>query len=204
MKFLLVLALLAVSVQAQTTDHHVLILGDSLTEGLGVSPEEAYPAQLNLMCQENGLADVEVRSAGVSGATSAGGLARLKWALKATWKPTELLLELGANDGLRGRSVSDIKKDLKAVIDLAKTSGLPVLLLGMKMPYNMAEPYRSDYEKIFPELATEEKISLLPFLLEGVAGHPELNQADGIHPNPAGHKLVAEHLYPKLKKFLHL
>jgi acyl-CoA thioesterase-1 len=190
---------------AKTDMHRVLILGDSLTEGLGVAKSEAYPAQLQDHLKKDGYVNVQILSAGISGSTSSSGLARLKWALKSTtFKPTDFVLELGANDGLRGRKNSETKKDLKDVIELAKANHLPVLLLGMKMPYNLEASYRDEYEKIFTSLAKEENISLMPFLLATVAGNPQLNQADGIHPTAIGHQKVADSVYPYLVKFLHL
>lgn len=188
----------------QPMKERILILGDSLTEGYGVSQAEAYPAQLDALLKKEGYAQVEIKSAGVSGATSASGLARLKWALKGVEKPTALILELGANDGLRGRKVAETKKDLKEILALAKQNGLSLMLAGMKMPMNYSEGYRREFEAMYADLAKEMGAHLLPFLLEGVGGDPKLNLADGIHPNPEGHKKVAAVVLPHVVKFLKL
>lgn len=202
---LLFAAFLSLPVHAtQPVQERILILGDSLTEGYGVAQSEAYPAQLDALLKKEGYTQVEIKSAGVSGATSASGLARLKWALKGTSKPTALILELGANDGLRGRKVAETKKDLKEILALAKQNGLTLMLAGMKMPMNYSESYRTEFEAMYVDLAKEMGAHLLPFLLEGVGGDPKLNLADGIHPNPEGHKKVASVVLPHVVKFLKL
>lgn len=188
----------------QPVKERILILGDSLTEGYGVAQAEAYPAQLDALLKKEGYSQVEIKSAGVSGATSASGLSRLKWALKSAEKPTALILELGANDGLRGRKVAETKKDLKEILALAKQNGLSLMLAGMKMPMNYSEGYRQEFEAMYVDLAKEMGAHLLPFLLEGVGGDPKLNLADGIHPNPEGHKKVASVVLPHVVKFLKL
>ena len=196
--------LLAAPSFAVAATERLLILGDSLTEGYGVAREEAYPAKLGELLKSEGYGDVEVRSAGVSGATSASGLSRLKWALKSTEKPTALLLELGANDGLRGRKVEETRKDLLSIVELAKSKGLKVMLAGMQLPTNYTAEYRESFARMYSELAKSTGARLLPFLLEGVGGDPRLNLADGIHPNPEGHARVARMLLPHVVKFLKL
>ncbi|MCG8619038.1 MAG: arylesterase [Desulfobacterales bacterium] len=173
---------------------NVLIIGDSLTAGLGVMPEQAYPALLQARLAEMGMNQVKVVNAGISGSTSAGAYARLKWYLKA--RPHLLILALGANDGLRGLSVAEMEKKLGRAISLAKEAGIKVVLAGMEVPPNYGPEYAADFRQVFPELAGRYRIPLIPFLLEGVAGKPALNQADGIHPNPEGHQIMADTILP--------
>jgi acyl-CoA thioesterase-1 len=169
----------------------ILCLGDSLTEGLGVGPKQAWPSLLEQALHDKGFKDAVVINAGVSGATSASGPGRLKWALKGPVKPTIMILELGANDGLRGQDVAAMKKNLQASIALAKAAGVTVLLAGMKVPLSLGRDYVTRFDQAFPEIAAAEHVALLPFLLEGVAAHLKLNQADGIHPTAEGHKILA-------------
>lgn len=166
----------------------VLLLGDSLTAGFGVDPSQAYPVLVEAALQAQGL-PVSFTNASISGSTTASALGRLRWYLKT--KPDVLYLALGANDGLRGQSVEGMKENLAATIRLAQSQGIKVLLAGMKMPPNYGAAYTQSFEAVFPALAKEYRLPLLPFVLEGVAGKPELNQADGIHPNPQGHQKVA-------------
>ena len=162
----------------------IVFLGDSLTEGYQLAKEEAYPSLI-----ENDLKlkkmDVKVINAGESGATSASGPKKIKWYLKS--RPDVLVLALGANDGLRGLRLSETEKNLSLVIDMALEARVKVLLVGMKMPINYGEPYRTQFQDLFKKLAGKFKLELVPFLLEGVGGRPEMNLTDGIHPNPAGH-----------------
>ena len=175
----------------------IAILGDSLTEGYGVAKESSYPSLLEKKLQvEN--PGVKIINAGVSGSTSAGGVSRLGWVLKS--KPDVLVVALGANDGLRGLSVSEMKKNLVKIIQKAKEVHIKVLVLGMKVPPNYGKEYEKDFEGAFSEIAKGEKVPLFPFLLADVAGRPNLNQADGIHPNEKGHKILAEKLLPFVKK----
>lgn len=166
----------------------ILFLGDSLTEGYRLAKEEAYPALIeNLLKKEH--EDIKVINGGVSGATSASGMKRLDWYLKA--KPDIMVLALGANDGLRGLKVKDTEKNLSSVIEKAQNRGIKVILAGMKMPTNYGEPYRSQFEEMFLKLAKKYKIKLIPFLLKDVATKTELNLSDGIHPNAKGHEVMA-------------
>jgi len=173
--------------------YKVLCLGDSLTEGYGVSKASAYPAKLKTKLNEKGL-DVEVINAGVSGSTTASGLSRLRWALKAKAKPDILIIALGANDGLRGQPVENSKENLRKIIQYAKSQGLKVLLAGMKLPKNYGKAYTSEFQDMFSDLATTEKLTFMPFLLEGVAAESSLNLPDGIHPNAKGHEVIASNL----------
>jgi acyl-CoA thioesterase-1 len=196
MKLILTFLLsLSTSVMAET----ILFLGDSLTEGYQLSKEEAYPALIEKKLKKKHK-DIKVINGGVSGATTASGLKRMDWYLKA--KPDIMVLALGGNDGLRGTKVDETEKNLSLVIEKAQERGIRVVLVGMKMPTNMGEPYRSQFEKIFPKLAKKYSLRLVPFILEGVGGEPKYNLPDGIHPNPQGHEMMAETVLKVLEKEL--
>jgi len=173
----------------------LIILGDSVTEGYGVAKESSYPALL-----EKELKGWKVTNAGISGSTSASAPSRMKWALKA--KPDAILLALGGNDGLRALKVSEMKKNLGDAIKLAGKQGVKVLLAGYKAPPNYGNEYTFGFARVFTQLAKENKAPLYTFILDGVAGDSKLNLADGIHPNIAGHKVIAEKLLPFLRKEL--
>jgi acyl-CoA thioesterase-1 len=175
----------------------VLFLGDSLTAGLGVEPEEAYPHLLGAMLARDGMDGVRVINGGISGSTSASAPARLRWYARV--KPEVLFLALGANDGLRGLSVSELEQNLETVIVQAKDQGMRVLLAGMELPPNYGEGYTAEFRQVYRDLADRHGLPLLPFLLEGVGGVAELNQADAIHPNAEGHRRIAAHVYPFLR-----
>lgn len=166
----------------------VVFLGDSLTAGLGLGEEAAYPAIVGELLAERGSA-VRIVNAGVSGDTSAGGLARVDWLLSL--HPDILLVALGANDGLRGQPVASIEANLREIVRRARAGGARVVLAGMKMPPNYGPDYTRDYEALYPRLARELDLPLIPFLLEGVAADPKLNQADGIHPTAEGQRIIA-------------
>lgn len=186
-----------------TTAVRIVALGDSLTEGYGVAASEAYPVLLQDRLRETtGNKDITVVNAGISGSTSASAAGRLKWLLKT---PTDLvILALGANDGLRGIKALETKKNLASAIELAKREKVLLVLAGMKVPPNYGKEYANEFEKTFADLAKQFQIPLIPFLLEGVGGEPTLNQADGIHPNAKGQKIVAKTVYdvvlPLVKK----
>lgn len=167
----------------------ILFLGDSLTEGYQLSKEEAFPSLIERELKKT-RTDIKVINGGVSGATSASGLKRLSWYKKA--KPEIMVLALGANDGLRGTKPEATEKNLTEIIEQARKLDMTVILVGMKMPTNMGEPYRTQFESIYPKLAKKYKLKFVPFLLEGVGGKPELNLPDGIHPNPKGHEVMAK------------
>jgi acyl-CoA thioesterase I len=179
----------------------VAVLGDSLAAGLGVEPGQAFPALLQKKIDAAGWPDTVV-NAGVSGDTSADGLARIDWLLRR--KIDVLILELGGNDGLRGVPVSATKTNLQAILDRVrqKYPRARVIVTGMQMPPNMGEEYETAFRAIFPELAARNHAALVPFLLEGVGGKPELNQEDHIHPTAAGHAIVAENVWRILKPVL--
>ena len=179
----------------------LLVLGDSLTAGYGLDPSQAYPAQLQKKIDAAGL-DVEVVNAGLSGETSAGGARRVNWLLRR--RVDVLLLELGANDGLRGIPLDSTRKNLQHIIDEThdRYPHAQVVIAGMLVPPNLGPGYSQRFRDLFRELAEKNQATLIPFLLEGVAGKPELNQADGIHPTPDGHKLVAENVWKVIRPLL--
>jgi acyl-CoA thioesterase-1 len=179
----------------------ILALGTSLTAGLGVDPSEAWPALVQARLDSLGLR-YEVVNAGVSGETSAGALRRAAWLLQRA--PAVLILETGANDGLRGQDPDSLRANLEAILDLAAaTDPAPrVLLAGMEAPRNWVAGYTARFRATYRDVAAERGVPLVPFLLEGVAAVESLNQADGIHPNPAGHRRVADNLWPVLAPLL--
>jgi len=177
----------------------IVFLGDSLTAGYGLDVEQAVPA----LVQEHLDAEhyvYDVVNAGVSGDTSAGGLRRLEWSLEGDVRI--LVVELGANDGLRGLPVAGMKANLKTIIRTAKGRGIDVLLTGMEAPPNYGAIYTADFRRAFRDLAGEERVAFLPFYLEGVAGNPSLNIADGMHPNPAGARIVEANVWKALGPML--
>ncbi len=173
----------------------VVFLGDSLTAGYGLAADEAFPALVAAALAERGT-PIRAVNAGVSGDTTAGGLRRLDWALKN--RPQVVVVALGANDGLRGQPLEAIEANLAAIVAKARAAGARVLLAGMLMPPNYGGAYASGFAAIYPRLARQLELPLVPFLLEGVAGHPELNQADGIHPTAEGQRIVARNVVPHL------
>lgn len=182
-------AVILLTPAAASAEPLVLCLGDSLTEGYAVDPDNSYPAQLQRLLRERGWPEIEVVNAGISGSTSASGVSRLAWQLRR--KPHVMVLALGANDGLRGIDLETTKANLAAVIADAKAGGVAVLLAGMKMPPNYGPEYTEEFESMYTALASENEVALVPFLLEGVAAKPELNLPDGIHPNADGYRIVA-------------
>ena len=178
----------------------ILVLGDSLTEGYGVSAQQAFPSllekKLNLEFSSDKNNTYEIINAGISGSTSSGGVSRIEWLLKS--KPDFLILALGGNDGLRGVPVEETKNNLEKIILAAKSKDIPTLLAGMKMPPNYGIEYTREFSKLFEDLANQEDVPLIPFLLEGVGGNPAMNLPDRIHPNPAGHQKIAETVFQNL------
>jgi len=177
----------------------VVALGDSLTAGLGVAADEAFPARLEARLRAEGYA-YRVVNAGVSGDTTAGGLRRVDWALRAS--PDVVIVALGANDGLRGQSPQAMRANLEEIVARLQAAGARVLLAGMRLPPNYGAEYTKEFEAVFPAVARRAKVALMPFLLNGVAGDPRLNQADGIHPTAAGQQVIADHLWPYLHPLL--
>lgn len=170
----------------------LVVLGDSLTAGLGIDPDQAFPARLQERIDSNGY-DLVVVDAGVSGDTTAGAMRRLEWALEGDVRL--LIVALGGNDGLRGLPVEQMKGNLKGIITTAEARGVAVLLAGMEAPPNYGQAYADAFRNVFFDLAREHDVPLVPFLLEGVAGETDLNQPDGIHPNAQGAERVAAHLW---------
>jgi len=183
------------------TRPRIVAFGDSLTAGLGVPAEESYPAQLQRSLDALGYS-YRVVNAGVSGDTTAGGLRRVPWIL--TNKPDVVILELGANDGLRGLSVDQTRHNLREIIQRLQEAGVGVVLAGMKLPPNYGQDYLARFEGIYPALAKEYRLPLIPFFLDGVGGSPSLNQADGIHPTAKGYALVVEQVLKILGPLLKL
>jgi acyl-CoA thioesterase-1 len=167
----------------------IVAFGDSLTAGFGVPADRAYPAQLQSALTSRGYY-YEVINAGVSGETTAGGRRRLPWILKSI--PDIVILELGANDGLRGLSLTDTRANLDAIIRALKDAGVRVVLAGMKLPPNYGEDYTRRFESMYGDLASGHHIALIPFFLEGVGGKQDLNQPDGIHPTEEGYRILSE------------
>lgn len=177
----------------------LIIIGDSLTEGYGVPKEKAYPLLVETQLSREGF-HYKIVNSGISGSTSASAVSRVQWALKS--KPDGIVLALGANDGLRGLPPQNMKKNLAAAIRLAQKEKIQVLLFGMLMPPNLGRAYTREYQKVFETLAKEHEVPLLPFLLKDVGGVAKLNQADGVHPNEEGHKIMAQTVFNFLKKEL--
>jgi acyl-CoA thioesterase I len=177
------------SLFAESTSVKIIIIGDSISAGLGVEPEQAFPFLVQNMLKQKGFLTVKIINGSISGSTTAGAASRLKWYLKI--KPDILILALGANDGLRGLSTDLMMQNLEKSIILAKNNGIKVILAGMKIPPNYGAQYAKAFESSFVSLVQKHDPSFIPFLLKDVAGKAFLNQADGIHPNPKGHKIIA-------------
>jgi len=179
----------------------IVFFGDSITAGYGINIEEAFPNIIQKKIDSLGL-NYEVINAGLSGEASAGGLDRIDWILQG--KPDIFVLELGGNDGLRGLSIQETEANLKAMIDKVRQAkpSTKILLAGMQIPPNLGQEYTESFRKVFAKVAKDKKVDLIPFLLENVGGEEDLNQSDGIHPNRAGHKIVAETVWMYLEKYV--
>ncbi len=177
----------------------ILAFGDSLTAGFGLPSEAAFPSRLEARLKAEGMS-VHVVNAGVSGDTTAGGVARLDWSLVA--KPDIVILELGANDALRGIEPRDTRTNLEAMIAKIEASGAKLLLVGMQAPPNLGDEYGREFERIYPELARAHGVPLYPFFLEGVAMDPKLNQPDGLHPNAQGVAALVERIAPYVARLI--
>ena len=186
---------------ATTTSTHprVVFLGDSLTAGYGVEGDEAFPAVVTQLLKRDGIT-IDPVNAGVSGDTTAGGLRRIDWLMKQ--RPDVVVVGLGGNDGLRGLDLKDSENNLRQIVTKAKAGGAKVLLLGMLIPPNYGPDYTQRFGEIYPKLAREMDVPLVPFLLKDVGGEMKLNQRDGIHPTPEGHKIVARNVEPYLRDLL--
>jgi len=185
----------------QDTRPLIVFLGDSVTFGLGLPPHDAYPSIIQELIDAAGYG-YKVHNASVSGDTTAGGLRRLSWVLDGDIHM--LVIALGANDGLRGLSIIQMQENLSSIIEQAQSKDILVLLTGMEAPPNLGSLYANDFRVVFRDLADEYDVTLLPFLLEGVAGNVGLNQADGIHPNTQGAQMIAEMVWLTLKPMLRM
>jgi acyl-CoA thioesterase-1 len=191
------IAMVATATHAATVK--ILALGTSLTQGLGVPPGLDLTAVLEARLRASGM-DVKIINAGVSGDSSAGGLARLDWSLAD--HPQAAIIELGSNDALRGQSPAQTEKNLSAILARLTAAHIAVLLTGMKAPRNLGPEYAAQFDAIYPRLAKQYRVLFYPFILDGVATNPKLNQADGIHPNPAGVKIIADRMFPYVKRLV--
>lgn len=191
-------AIAAACGEAQATTR-ILALGDSLTAGFGLAPQEAFPARLQAKLGAAGI-DAQVVNGGVSGDTSTGGLARLDWALAD--HPDVVLVELGANDALRGIDPRLTYANLDKILTRVQAAGAKVMLLGMRAPPNWGQLYKAQFDAIFPDLAAKHHVPLYPFFLDGVALDPALNQSDGMHPTAKGADIIAERIAPLVERLL--
>ncbi len=193
---ILLFSVMAFASNASLEPQTLVIVGDSLTEGLGVEVSDSFPQILQLKVQQSGK-NWKIVTHGITGSTSASAVSRVRWVLK---KPPQIaILALGANDGLRGLSHESVEKNLDEAIILLKESKVKVILAGMQMPPNYRGKNKDLFEKIYPKLAKKHQIKLIPFLLEDVAGVSSLNQRDGIHPNAKGHAIIAETIYKYIR-----
>jgi acyl-CoA thioesterase-1 len=180
--------------QKQSTRKTIVAVGDSLTAGLGVDESAAYPALLQRKLAGDGY-HFNVVNAGVSGETSSGTLSRIEWVISVL-KPDIIILETGANDGLRGIDPDVLRKNLDRIVSVIKANNIKVLLCGMKMLPNLGPAYIKAFARVYPEIARKYAIPLIPFFLEGIAGDPRLNQPDGLHPTSKGYRRIVDHIYP--------
>ncbi len=189
------------STTAVVTGPVVLFFGDSITAGLGVDPDSAFPALLQKRADSTGI-EVQIVNAGSSGETSAGGLRRLSWVLRR--HVDVLVIELGGNDGLRGVDLASTRENLQGIVDqgLEANPDMSVVIAGMMMPPNLGQEYTESFRRIYPELASANDAVLIPFLLDGIGGVDSLMQNDQIHPNESGHALVADLVWPYLLEAL--
>jgi acyl-CoA thioesterase-1 len=184
----------------RTSQSAIVAFGDSLTAGYGIGLDEAYPARLQEILDREGYS-FEVVNAGVSGDTTASGVRRLDWVLEGR-EVSVLILALGANDGLRGLPPAEMKKNLASIIEAAKSRGVQVLLAGFTAPPEQKDRYVREFVSVYPELAQEHGVALMPFLLQDVAGRSSLNQADGRHPSGEGARIIAENVFAHLRPLL--
>jgi len=185
-----------------TNNKRIVVFGDSLTAGYGLEDvEDAYPGLLQQKIDSLQLGYTVINS-GISGETTAGGKNRIDWVLNQ--KPSVFILELGANDGLRGVPLTETKMNLQYIIDAVKTKypSTKIVLAGMQIPPNFGQDYTNEFKNIFPALAQKNQVALIPFLLENVGGIPSLNQSDGIHPTAKGHKILAKNVWEVLAPIL--
>ena len=184
---------------AHAAEQIIVAFGDSLTAGLGVTPDDSYPAQLQGKLRAEGYA-YRVVNAGASGDTTAGGLRRVDWALRN--KPDIVIVALGANDALRGQDLASVRTNLDGIVARFQKAGARVLVAGMEVPPNYGARYAADFRRVYVDVARKRGAAFMPFLLDGVAGSPRLNQPDGIHPTAEGYRIVVDHLWPHLVPLL--
>jgi len=190
---------IALSGLAAAEERVIVAFGDSLTAGLGVPAAESYPAVLGARLRAEGY-PYKVVNAGVSGDTTAGGLRRVDWALRLD--PEIVILELGANDALRGQDLAGVRANVDQMVERFQAGGARVLVTGMRVPPNYGLPYASQFQQLYQDVASRRRAALMPFFLDGVAGVPRLNQPDGIHPTAEGYRVVVDRLWPYLKPLL--
>ncbi|WP_373460332.1 arylesterase [Pseudokordiimonas caeni] len=202
MTFLCVAPLSAV--RADADGPKIMAFGDSLTAGYGLPAGQGFTDRLQVWLRENGLPEAKVINAGVSGDTSSGGRSRLEWALAGVpgGKPDLVILELGANDGLRGVDPVITRENMAAMVEAFKAKDIPVLLAGMLAPPNLGPDYAAVFNPIYPTLAEQDGVTLYPFFLDGVAADPSLNQSDGMHPNEKGVEIIVSKIGPEVVKLL--
>ncbi len=193
------LLLILSSVPGSAASLHLMVLGDSLTAGYGLKADEAFPARLEARLKKAGF-DVAVANAGVSGDTAKDGLARLDWVVGPDIKA--VIVELGANDALRGIDPAITEKALDAIITRLKARGIAVMLAGMLAPPNMGKDYVARFDAIYPALAARHHVALYPFFLAGIAAKPGLNQSDGMHPTAMGVDVIVDHILPAVTAFI--
>jgi acyl-CoA thioesterase-1 len=196
---IVLLFIMAGAGQALAAPVKILALGTSLTQGYGLPPGTEFTVQLQAALKRSGI-DAVVTNAGVSGDTSAGGLARLDWSLAD--HPDAVILELGGNDMLRGIAPAETEKNLRAILTRLRSAHVKVLLTGMHAQRNLGADYVGQFDAIYPRLARDTNVLFYPFILDGVALNPKLNQADGMHPNPAGVKVIVARILPLVKKLV--
>ncbi len=192
-------AALALAAPAHAVERVIVAFGDSLTAGLGVTPEDSYPSRLQARLRSEGYA-YRVVNAGASGDTTAGGLRRVDWALKN--RPDIVIVALGANDAMRGQDLASVRANLDAIVARFQKAGARVLVAGMEVPPNYGARYAADFRRLYGEVARKRSAAFMPFLLDGVAGDPRLNLPDGIHPTAEGYRIVVEHLWPHVEPML--
>jgi len=194
------LALVMLFVATVSADERVIMaFGDSLTAGLGVPADQAYPAVLAAKLKAEGY-PYRVVNAGVSGDTTAGGLRRLDWALRLA--PEIVIVELGINDALRGQDLATVRSNLDQIVGRFQAAGVRVLIAGMRLPPNYGLRYTTEFQKMYEDVAKRRRAALMPFFLDGVGGNTRLNQADGIHPTAEGYRIIVDRLWPYLKPLL--
>jgi len=199
LRLLVALVFVVLPTAAWTQERVIVAFGDSLTAGLGVPAEQTYPGRLAGRLKREGY-DYRVVNAGVSGDTTAGGLRRVDWALRA--KPDVVIVELGVNDAFRGQKLSGIRGNLDQIVGRFQAAGARVLIAGMRLPPNYGDRYAEDFFRLYGEVARSRNAPLMPFFLDGVGAVARLNQADGIHPTAEGYAMVVDRLWPYLEPLL--